>query len=138
MAEVFRSSSVAVGSPTCVNEILTSVSAFLSFAGTLKFRNKKAAAFGCYSWSGKGVNLLKERLASAGFDVVDASVRSHWNPNEEDHAGIPEMVSGLLGEKQRDLALQSIQSKVYVCEVCRWRYDESEGDPESGIAPGTK
>ena len=28
--------------------------------------------------------------------------------------------------------------KKYVCEVCGWEYDESLGDPENGIAPGTK
>lgn len=26
----------------------------------------------------------------------------------------------------------------YVCDVCGWVYDESEGLPEKGIAPGTK
>jgi rubredoxin-NAD+ reductase len=26
----------------------------------------------------------------------------------------------------------------YVCNVCGWVYDEEEGDPENGIAPGTK
>ncbi len=25
----------------------------------------------------------------------------------------------------------------YVCEVCGWVYDEKEGCPEKGIAPGT-
>ena len=25
----------------------------------------------------------------------------------------------------------------YVCEVCGWVYDEAEGYPEEGIAPGT-
>ena len=28
--------------------------------------------------------------------------------------------------------------KKYVCDVCGWTYDESVGDPENGIAPGTK
>lgn len=28
--------------------------------------------------------------------------------------------------------------KKYVCDVCGWIYDEEEGDPENGIAPGTK
>ncbi len=81
------------------------------------------------------MNLLKECLASAGFDVVDASVRSRWNPDEEDYGGIKELVNGLPGEEQRDVASQS---KVYVCEICGWRYAESEGDPDSGVAPGTK
>lgn len=26
----------------------------------------------------------------------------------------------------------------YVCEVCDWVYDPTLGDPDSGIAPGTK
>ena len=26
----------------------------------------------------------------------------------------------------------------YVCEVCDWVYDPATGDPENGIAPGTK
>ena len=28
--------------------------------------------------------------------------------------------------------------KKYVCDVCGWEYDEAKGDPENGIAPGTK
>ena len=28
--------------------------------------------------------------------------------------------------------------KVYVCDACGWEYNEDEGLPESGIAPGTK
>ena len=26
----------------------------------------------------------------------------------------------------------------YVCNICGWEYDESQGCPEEGIAPGTK
>ena len=26
----------------------------------------------------------------------------------------------------------------YVCDVCGWEYNEAEGYPEGGIAPGTK
>lgn len=28
--------------------------------------------------------------------------------------------------------------KKYVCDVCGWEYDEAAGDPEHGIAPGTR
>ena len=28
--------------------------------------------------------------------------------------------------------------KKYVCNVCGWEYDEAQGDPDNGIAPGTK
>lgn len=26
----------------------------------------------------------------------------------------------------------------YVCDICGWVYDEAAGDPENGIAPGTR
>ena len=26
----------------------------------------------------------------------------------------------------------------YVCDVCGYEYDEATGDPDNGIAPGTK
>lgn len=26
----------------------------------------------------------------------------------------------------------------YVCTICDWVYDHAQGDPENGIAPGTK
>ena len=28
--------------------------------------------------------------------------------------------------------------KMYICIICGWVYDEKEGGPEEGIAPGTK
>lgn len=98
MTEVFRSKAIAVGSPTCVNDILTSVAGWLSFLKTLKFRNKKAAAFGCYGWSGESVKILQEELSEAGFDVVEENVRSMWNPGDADLAEIPAMVRSLIGQ----------------------------------------
>ena len=28
--------------------------------------------------------------------------------------------------------------KKYICDLCGWEYDEAKGDPDNGIAPGTK
>ena len=28
--------------------------------------------------------------------------------------------------------------KKYICNVCGWIYEEALGDPDNGIAPGTK
>ena len=98
MTEVFKSKAIAVGSPTCVNDVLTSVAGWLSFLKTLKFRGKKAAAFGCYGWSGESVKILKEKLGAAGFKVVDPEVKSCCNPDEDDFAKVPALVSALLEE----------------------------------------
>ena len=39
MTEIFKSKAIAIGSPTAVNDILSSVTGFLAFMKTLKFKN---------------------------------------------------------------------------------------------------
>lgn len=96
MTEVFKSRAIAVGSPTYINGVLASVTGWLAFLKSLKFKKKRAAAFGCYGWSGEGVKVLQESLQDAGFAVVDEHVKSLWNPGEDDFAKIPELVKALL------------------------------------------
>lgn len=96
ITEIFKSKAVAVGSPTCVNEILPNVQGILHFMKTLKFKNKKAAAFGSYGWSGESVKLLEERLDDAGFQVVDANVRTRWVPGPEDLKECKDVAEALL------------------------------------------
>lgn len=96
MTEVFKSKAIAVGSPTAGNDVLSSVSGWLAFLKSLKFKNKKAAAFGTYGWSGESVKILQEGLRSAGFNVIEENVRSHWNPDADDFAKIPALVKALL------------------------------------------
>lgn len=96
MTEIFKSRAIAVGSPTVSNSYLSSVAGWLEFLKQLKFKDKKAAAFGCYGWSGEGVKLLQEKLREAGFTVVDEHVRSQRNPEEADFAAVPSLANALL------------------------------------------
>jgi len=89
IAEVFKSKAILVGSPTINKGILTSVAAILEEIRGLKFKNKKAAAFGCYGWSGESVKMIAENLTTAGFDAVDEGLKVMWNP---DDAGIESCV----------------------------------------------
>ncbi len=98
MTEVFKSKAIALGSPTVSNSILSSVAGWLEFAKQLKFKNKKAAAFGCYGWSGESVKILQAKLAEAGFAVVDENIRCLWNPEEEDLAQAKAVAAALLAE----------------------------------------
>ena len=139
MTEVFRSKAVIVGSPTESNDILSSVAGWLTFLHGLKFTGKRAAAFGCYGWSGESVDILKTKLAEAGFDVVDEVVKCNWNPTTNAvFDQIPIMVRALLGDEEpsgeddkEDATMQK-----YKCP-CGYIYDPAVGDPDSGIAPGT-
>lgn len=84
MTEVFRSKAIALGSPTVGGNILSSVGGWLCFLEELKFKQKKAAVFGCYGWSGEGNRVLRENLAKAGFLVVEPEIRCNWNPRQAD------------------------------------------------------
>ena len=103
MTEVFKSKAIAVGSPTVSNSYLSSVAGWLEFLKQLKFKGKKAAAFGCYGWSGESVKLLQAKLAEAGFEVIEENIRSMWNPEETDLEAVPVLVKSLLGNQKKEL-----------------------------------
>ena len=81
ITEVFKSKFVLVGSSTINNGILSSVAAILEEIKGLKFKNKKASAFGCYGWSGESVKLITEQLSECGFEIVDEGLKNLWNPD---------------------------------------------------------
>ncbi|MDA8126591.1 MAG: anaerobic nitric oxide reductase flavorubredoxin [Deltaproteobacteria bacterium] len=81
MTEIFKSKAILVGSPTINRGVLTSIAGLLEEMKGLKFKNKKAAAFGCYGWSGESVKLIRGQLDAAGFNVVDEGIRTMWNPD---------------------------------------------------------
>jgi flavorubredoxin len=83
ITEIFKSKAILVGSPTINRGILVSLAGILEEIKGLKFKNKKAAAFGCYGWSGESVKIISEVLKEAGFDVVNEGLRTLWNPDEE-------------------------------------------------------
>ena len=95
MTEVFKSKAIAVGSPTVGQNILSSVGGWLDFLKELKFKNKKAAVFGCYGWSGESTKVLRERLTDAGFEVVAPEIKCNWTPVEEDISDAVDMAAAL-------------------------------------------
>ena len=83
ITELFKSKAVLVGSPTINRGISFSIAGILEMIKGLGFKNKKAAAFGAYGWSGESVKIINEELKDAGFEVVDEGIRALWNPDEQ-------------------------------------------------------
>lgn len=83
ITEVFKSKMVVVGSPTVGNDVLSSVAGQLHFIKEMKFKKKKAAAFGSYGWSGECVKVLNSMMSEAGFEVVSDGMRVQWTPDEK-------------------------------------------------------
>lgn len=81
--QIFKSKLVLLGSPTVNNCALHSLAALTHYIKGLKLKNKKAAAFGCYGWSGESVKILNEMLTDAGFEVINDGFKCLWNPDYE-------------------------------------------------------
>lgn len=83
ITEVFKSKAIFLGSPTVNGTILYSMAGILDLIKGLRFKNKKASAFGSYGWSGENVKLLTSELEKSGFEIIDEGIRVLWNPDEE-------------------------------------------------------
>ncbi|HOW56516.1 MAG TPA: anaerobic nitric oxide reductase flavorubredoxin [Smithellaceae bacterium] len=83
VTEVFKSKAILLGSPTINKGILSAMAALLEMITGLKFKNKKAAAFGCYGWSGESVRILADQLTKAGFAIAGEGLKAVWQPNDE-------------------------------------------------------
>lgn len=83
VTEVFKSKTVVMGSPTIGGSILHSMAGFIHLLKSLRFKNKKAAAFGCYGWSGESTAVLCELMGQAGFSVIDEGFLAQWSPGPD-------------------------------------------------------
>ncbi|HOX91895.1 MAG TPA: anaerobic nitric oxide reductase flavorubredoxin, partial [Spirochaetales bacterium] len=82
-ADVCRSKAILLGSRTVNKGILTAVAAIIEEMKGLRFRGKKAAAFGTYGWSGESVSVLSAALDACGFERVDDGLKALWNPDAD-------------------------------------------------------
>ena len=83
VTEIFKSKAILAGSSTVNNRYLSAMGGLLEMVKGLKFKQKKAAAFGSYGWSGEAVKLLTEDLTTAGFEIVNEGHRAIWVPDED-------------------------------------------------------
>lgn len=90
ISEVFRSKAILVGSPTINNGYLFSIGGLMEMMKGLKFKNKSAAAFGSYGWSGEVIKQLTGELENSGFRVVNDGHRALWAPDETELAACVE------------------------------------------------
>ena len=83
ITDIFKSKAILVGSPTIGKGILSSVAEIMEMIKGLRFKNKRAAAFGCYGWSGESIKVLTEHLEKSGFSIINDGIRAMWNPDDE-------------------------------------------------------
>jgi flavorubredoxin len=65
------------------NGLFPTISDMLTYMKGLKPKNKLAAAFGSYGWSGEAVRMITEELQTMKFDVVAPGLRIQYVPDTE-------------------------------------------------------
>ena len=83
LVEVFKSKAILVGSPTINNGFSYAIAGILEMIKGLKFKNKKAASFGSYGWSGEAAKQIKDFLEESKFAIVNDGIRVNWAPDQE-------------------------------------------------------
>lgn len=83
LTEAFKSKAILMGSPTVNRGLLFAASGILAELQGLGLKNKKAAAFGTYGWSGESVKIITEGLKASGFEIIGEGIKALWNPDEE-------------------------------------------------------
>ena len=83
LTEIFKSKAILLGSSTINNGYLSSIGGLVEVMRGLKFKGKKAAAFGSYGWSGEAVKQLSELLGQSGFELINDGIRALWVPDTQ-------------------------------------------------------
>ncbi|MGY4109157.1 anaerobic nitric oxide reductase flavorubredoxin [Aeromonas encheleia] len=166
LTQVFRSKGILVGSSTMNNVMMPKVAGMLEEITGLRFRNKRAAAFGSYGWTGGAVDRIQTRLMDAGFDI-SISLKTKWRPDGSALAECREHGRQLarqwaLHPLEAPRPITTTQDAVtpapvmvptsqaavpaastldddqsMLCVVCQWVYDPAQGEPDQLVAPGT-
>lgn len=134
ITEIFKSKAILMGSPTINKGPLSSIAGIMEEIKGLGFKNKKAAAFGAYGWSGESVKLLTTGLSEAGFTVLNEGTRELWNPDTEARENCfrfgKQFAAGL--EEASPAKNEETPAKQWRCKVCGYIHS---GDTPPDVCP---
>ncbi|MBF0302833.1 MAG: FprA family A-type flavoprotein [Desulfamplus sp.] len=84
MTEVLDAKALVVGSPTINNGIFPVIADVMTYIKGLKPKNRMAAAFGSYGWSGEAVKILNNEFQAMGMEIVDDGLKVQYVPAKAD------------------------------------------------------
>ncbi|OHD65344.1 MAG: MBL fold metallo-hydrolase [Spirochaetes bacterium RBG_13_51_14] len=82
MTELVDAKYICVGSPTLNNNMLPTVSAFLTYLKGLAPKNRIALSFGSFGWGGQSVGQVEEVLKSCGYAMLE-SIKIKYIPDAD-------------------------------------------------------
>jgi flavorubredoxin len=82
--DIEEADGVLMGSPTINRDSVEYVWEVLGRVSAITNRNKPAAAFGSYGWSGEAPGLIEDRLKGLGFSIVEPSFKARLVPSNQE------------------------------------------------------
>ncbi|MEW6660417.1 MAG: FprA family A-type flavoprotein [Thermodesulfobacteriota bacterium] len=86
ITEVLDAGLLLIGSPTLNNNLFPTVAQFLTYLKGLRPRNKAAAAFGSFGWSGEAVKLINQELEAMKLKIAHEGFKVKYIPDPEELA----------------------------------------------------
>ncbi len=86
MTEALNAKAIVFGSPTLNNTMFPTVADVLTYMKGLKPKNKLAAAFGSYGWSGEAVAEIRGHLENMDMEIIDPGLRILYVPDDQGRA----------------------------------------------------
>lgn len=80
---IIRASGIILGCPTFSQNILLPVYQVFALINPIRDRNKPAAAFGSYGWSGEGAKIITSAMRQLKLDVMDDGLMVKFTPHND-------------------------------------------------------
>jgi flavorubredoxin len=81
--KISRASAIILGCPTFSQNILMPVYQAFALINPIRDRNKPAAAFGSFGWSGEGARIISSALSNLKLKVVDEGLMVRFTPHRD-------------------------------------------------------
>ena len=137
LEDAFRYGKLVLATTTYQGDIFPYMNTFIHALVEHGYRQRRVGIIENGSWAPLAAKKMKSMLEGCP-DVVFAdttvTIRSAMTDANRDE--IEKLARELVGASENDE--KEDNSVKYVCEICGYEYDEAVGDPDNGIAPGTK
>ena len=136
--DAFRYSKLVLATTTYNGSIFPYMHTFIHHLTERSYQNRTVAFMENGSWAPVANRVMKKLLEnSKDLTFAQNDVRINSALNAESMAQVEALAKELSCVPQLAEAPAAVAAKTYACDVCGWVYNEAEGYPEGGIAPGT-
>jgi len=81
--KIIEASGIVLGSPTFNQNILLQIYQVFALINPIRDRNKPAASFGSFGWSGEATKIINSALTALKLDVTAEGLMVRFTPHEE-------------------------------------------------------